>query len=73
MTKVAKQSKLKNVRETEGWPVSRLAAAAGIAPATVRKAESGGVIRDHMWGKILKAINGQEDKSKTYEMADVKD
>ena len=69
---MAKSSKLKLIRETEGWPVSQLAAAAGIAPATFRKAESGGAIRDHMWGKILKAINGQEDKSKPYEMADIK-
>lgn len=68
-----KDSKLKKVRETEGWTMVELAQAAGITSATLRKAEVGKPIRQHIWGKILKGINGMPDKNRSYVLADISD
>ena len=67
-----KDSKLKRVREDEGWTLAELARAAGISPATLNKAEDGEKVRPHLWGKILKGINSMANKNRTYEMRDIR-
>ena len=69
----SKLSKLKKVRETEGWTMVELAQAAGITPATLRKAEARLPIRQHIWGKILKGINAMPNKNHSYVLADILD
>ena len=69
-----KISKLKQVRDEEGLSLSQLAVlAAPTSVATLRKAESGEPIRDHIWGRILKGLNSSYKKNKTYTMDDIKD
>ena len=68
----AKESKLKGVRELEGWSITEVARAADIAPATLTKAESGEAIQPRIWGKILKGINSLPNKGKVYAMSDIR-
>ena len=69
----SKESKLRKVRENEGWAAVELARAAGITPATLSKAETGEQVRRYLWGRILKAINGMPDKNRSYSMSDIRD
>jgi len=68
-----KDGKLKHVRESEGWTVNELAGQAGIAPATLRKAEEGEAVRPYVWGKILKGINTMPNKSRAYDIGEIRD
>jgi DNA-binding XRE family transcriptional regulator len=67
-----KQSKLKSVRELEGWTITELAKEADISAATLKKAETGGAVRPHVWGKILKGINNLPNKNHVYAMSDIR-
>lgn len=66
------ESKLRRVRETEGWSVVELARSADITAATLSKAESGEQVRRYVWGKILKGINAKPDKTKSYSMSEIR-
>jgi len=64
------RSKLTEIRITEGWSLSQLAAAARISAATLKRAEDGNVVREYIWGKILQGINGLKPK-KDYKLSDL--
>lgn len=68
-----RESKLKRVRETEGWTMVQVAQAAGITSTTLSKAEAGKTIRRHIWGKILKGINAMPNKNRAYTLPDISD
>jgi hypothetical protein len=68
-----RETKLKKVRESEGWTVSVVARAADVSPATLRKAEMGYAVRPYVWGKILKGLNSMPNKNLTYEMSNIRD
>ena len=72
-SKFIKLTKLKQVRENEGWPLNELARAAQISTATLGKAESGDRVRPYIWGKILKGVNSMLNKSRVYILSDIND
>lgn len=64
--------KLREIRIAEGWTVKELAAASGICEITLRRAERGERVREHIWGKILKGINSMENRSRVYRLPDIR-
>jgi transcriptional regulator with XRE-family HTH domain len=71
-TRQKKESKLKRVRETEGWSLVELSRSSGVASATLSKAEDGEPVRAYVWGRILKGINKMADKSRAYAISDIR-
>jgi len=64
--------KLAEIRVAEGWTLNQLAGAADISPATLKRAETGVLVREYIWGKILKGINKMDNKTRTYTMSDLR-
>jgi transcriptional regulator with XRE-family HTH domain len=69
---MVRKAKLRKIRITEGWTLKQLAAASNICETTLRRAERGEAVREDIWGKIMKGINGMEDKSRTYKMDEIR-
>jgi transcriptional regulator with XRE-family HTH domain len=69
---IEESTKLYYLRVGEGWTMSQVARASGISPATLKRAESGESVREYVWGKILKGINSLDNKTRRYEMTDIR-
>jgi DNA-binding transcriptional regulator YiaG len=66
-----KGSRIREIREGEGWSRAAHARAAGVSERTIKRAEDGASVSSPIQHRLLNALNKKPDRLQDYSMADL--